>query len=258
MTNAYKTEISKNSINSPWIWVSRWIDAHKSSRALWKIIKTCGKFLSAHTQNTWNKLTCKSKYIRYIDSNFKKIFIKHEDSLSFIGAFFLNPRAMGAIMPSSKYLAREMAAHIIHKDKLIVELGAGTGIVTEALLREGIHPENIIIIEYSSDFVKKLQERFPAIRVIEGNAAHLISLLNDKRYNVNTIISSIPMLSLPQDITTVILDQIERVLPKGGRYIQFTYDIFQRKKISLTYSKKVFSKCIWSNLPPARVNVWEK
>ena len=183
-------------------------------------------------------------------------FSKHETIIAFLKALIANPRATGAVLPSSKYLAREMANQVIDKDKLVVELGAGTGIVTEMLLESGIDANNLIAVEYSHDLVQQLRKRFPDIRIIEGNAADLCDLLNNAP--VFTIVSSIPLLSLPKTLTEMILKQIEIALPDKGRYIQFTYDLSQIKKLPLITSHKIYSKCVWRNIPPARVDVWEK
>ncbi len=176
---------------------------------------------------------------------------------SFLKALAHNPRATGAIFPSSPFLAKEMVSHIVqnHED-IVVELGAGTGAVTKALLQSGIDPNTIVAIESSSDLVKKLRHRFPAVQVIEGNAADLALLLATEKREVHTIISSLPLRSLPKPVTQSILNQIDSVLSKQGRYIQFTYSFTQDSSFALANFKHILSKRIWMNLPPARVDVW--
>ena len=121
-----------------------------------------------------------------------------------------------------------------------------------------IPAEKIIVIEYSSPLVKKLHHRFPKVQIIEGNAANLISLLGDEKRRVKNIVSSIPLRSLPKSITQTILNQVKDILPTGGRYIQFTYSFQQEQVYSLRNSKRIISKRVWMNLPPARVDVWVK
>jgi len=176
---------------------------------------------------------------------------------SFLKALAHNPRETGAIFPSSRFLAKEMAAHVVKNQAgVVVELGAGTGVVTKALLQAGIQPNNIIVIESSPSMVKKLRRRFPTIQIIEGNAAELITLLAHEKREVHTIISSLPLRSLPKSVTQTILQQINTLLASNGRYIQFTYSFTKDQFFSLTNFQHIISKRIWMNLPPARVDVW--
>jgi phosphatidylethanolamine/phosphatidyl-N-methylethanolamine N-methyltransferase len=176
---------------------------------------------------------------------------------SFFKALMHNPRGIGAIFPSSKFLAQEMASHVLQNNKgVVVELGAGTGVVTQALMRAGIPPENIILIENSRALVKKLRRCFPTLHIIEGTAADLTTLLAYEQRKICTIISSLPLRSLPKQVTLSILDQINYLLAANGRYIQFTYSFAQDQFFALLDRKRISSKRIWLNLPPARVDVW--
>jgi phospholipid N-methyltransferase len=176
---------------------------------------------------------------------------------SFLKALLDNPREMGAIFPSSSFLAKEMVAHVNkNRDGVIVELGAGTGVITKALLKSGVEPDSIIVVESSNAMVKKLRRRFPAIQIIEGNAADLKSLLISEKREINTIISSLPLRSLHKPIAEMILQQINLLLSKKGRYIQYTYSFNEDPFFSLENFQRIISKRIWMNLPPARVDVW--
>jgi phosphatidylethanolamine/phosphatidyl-N-methylethanolamine N-methyltransferase len=176
---------------------------------------------------------------------------------SFLKALVHNPREIGALFPSSPFLAKEMAGHAIkNREGVVVELGAGTGVVTKALLQSGVRADNIIVIESSSDMVKKLRRRFPTIQIIEGNAADLLTLLAFEKREVHTVISSLPLRSLRKSTTKSILQQINTLLSKEGRYIQFTYSFYEDQFFSLANFQRIISKRIWMNLPPARVEVW--
>src|SRR5258708_6493378 len=101
-----------------------------------------------------------------------------------LGAFLKNiittPRTMGTVWPSSKQLAKEMASHVSMDGKGgVVELGAGTGPITEALLMHGVDPKRIIAVEYLPNFVDKLRQRFPQIQVIKGDAVNLNYFLDN-------------------------------------------------------------------------------
>lgn len=204
------------------------------------------------------ELIFKSKYLNQVDRYAKQMINKHKDIYVFFRVIATNPRTTGAIIPSSKWLAKEMASHVVHDDGVVIELGAGTGVITEALLQSGIKPEKIIIVEYSPEFVQQLRHRFPTIRIIEGDAANLIMLLEGNVSKINTIISSLPLRSLSKLTTQSILEQIKLILPEKSRYIQFTYSFKQNAYKSLVHFKPICSKRIWLNLPPAQVDVWER
>ena len=189
-----------------------------------------------------------------------KVRVKNADgenmNLTFIRAFITNPLATGSVLPSSKALSNEMASHINQTDNgIIIELGAGTGAVTEALLQSGVNPSNLIVIEYSKDMVKKLNKRFPDIQIIEGDAADLKKLLVLETKMISAVISSLPLKSLPKSLTFTILDQISQILPEGGKYIQYTYGFGKSGHNKLDNFNIKCSKRIWQNLPPASVDV---
>src|SRR5690606_27501302 len=84
----------------------------------------------------------------------------------FLQELCATPGSIGAICPSSRYLASQMARQVPVDDSgLIIELGAGTGAITQALLDHGIAPERLLVVEYSGSFVQRLRTRFPQIKV---------------------------------------------------------------------------------------------
>lgn len=143
------------------------------------------------------------------------------------------------------------------KTGYIVEIGAGTGVVTKEILKLGVAPDKIIVIEDSEHLVTLLVKRFPNIKIIHGNAVDLAKLLGEYQNKVDTIVSSLPWRILPPTTTEKIIQQIDQVLKKDGIYIQYTYafkkSIFDRMK----RYKKVHSKKVWFNLPPARIDVFQ-
>lgn len=177
---------------------------------------------------------------------------------SFYKALFKNPRAMGSIIPSSTHLAEAIADFVpVTDNKIIVELGAGTGVVTQALLDHGIRPDLILAVESSKDLVQKLKARFPKVRVVHGDAADLSNFIKQQPLPVGTVICGLPLLILPPEKIQEILHQVDQVLCPGGRYIKYTYgskDIWSK---ILSHYKKITAKRIWLNIPPARVCVYE-
>lgn len=170
------------------------------------------------------------------------------------------PRDMGALCPSSPALANEMARSLsptLMKSGLCVELGAGTGPVTEALLRHGIPPERLYVVEKSPELAELLETRFPATQIrccgAESIGSHLPS-----DTPVKAVVSSLPFRSLPEEISRAIISEVERILAPGGLYIQFTYALIGEMPFVPRTFRKLRSHVILYNIPPAKVEVFRK
>jgi phospholipid N-methyltransferase len=182
---------------------------------------------------------------------------KHYDKVIFMRSFLKDPKAMGAIYPSSKRLAKVMASYVIYsQNQLIVELGAGTGVITQAMLARGIAAERIIAIESSPDLVESFKSHFPKVRIMAGDASCLDELLKNETRPIGTIISGLPLRSLPPERTERILSAISSVLSPHGRYIQFTYALRSSGLFYPQHYKLMRKKLVWMNMPPAKVEVY--
>ncbi len=175
----------------------------------------------------------------------------------FARAICSGPQAVGAACPSSKRLADYMAAQAVAAgDGHIVELGAGTGVVTASLLAHGVPPKRLVVVEKSALLAAHLRRRFPDVTVLEGDAADLATLLTWRAQHVSTVVSSLPLKSLPKDTVDQIGRALDAVLPRGATFIQFTYSLRCR---AIDWAQDVTclrSHTVWRNLPPARVNIF--
>ncbi|HUH59687.1 MAG TPA: methyltransferase domain-containing protein [Candidimonas sp.] len=142
-----------------------------------------------------------------------------------------------------------------HEHGLIVELGGGTGVITQALLDHGVAPERLKVIEFSAAFVQRLRERFPAVEIIHGNAADLCQLLPENA-RIEAIVSSLPLCSLPEPITKAILQQWRLLLQDGGVAIQFTYNLRLPKWRGNVHARHTSSRIVWANVPPANITTF--
>lgn len=179
--------------------------------------------------------------------------------LTFAGEIIRNPAAMGAICPSSRTLARIIAEQLasIATTGWVVELGAGTGNITAALLQQGLAPDRLIAIEQSPKLATHLRKRFPGIQVIEGDASQLGNLLGDKANDIQAIVSGLPLRSLPSTVVKAILAAVQHHLVASGLFVQFTYDLRASSKLPDMQIMHIASRFIWRNLPPARVDVYQ-
>lgn len=140
----------------------------------------------------------------------------------------------------------------IDESGLVIELGAGTGVVTAALLRRGVAPDRLILIERSRAFVDLLRGRFPDIRVIHESATRLGEIVPGGA-RITAIVSSLPLYSLPRAETNQIISQWRRVLKPHGVIVQFSYHLLERRSKFHCGTTECSTKIVWTNLPPARV-----
>lgn len=190
-----------------------------------------------------------------IDFKLKKPEIKLDDDTRFILSWLNSPLKTGAVSPSGKDLARAMAEAVdlaIPGD--VVELGPGTGPVTEALLAHGVAPERLVLIEYNPDFCKLLRERFPGVRVVEGDAYAMAKTLEGVTTGpLAAVVSSLPLMTRPDPDCIALLDDALRLLARNGPFIQFTYGPVSPVPVKGRPIRARGGKRIWKNLPPARV-----
>lgn len=170
----------------------------------------------------------------------------------FLRELMANPREMGAVWPSSRQLARCIAAAVPCDGKgKIVELGGGTGTVTEALLARGISPERLVVVERAPALATILRTRFPRVHVLEGDAMHLTQLLRGEE-DIAVIVSGLPLRSLPPRVVVTIIREVSEVLKPGGLFVQFTYFMRPQRSITQRFAA-ISSRLVLGNLPPARV-----
>ena len=139
------------------------------------------------------------------------------------------PQQIGAILPSSKKLAVAMANWLPpDPNEFVLELGPGTGSVTQAILDRGQRQDRLVAIEKSPKMASLLRERFPRAHVITGDACQMGKLLKKhvRQFDFATaVISSLPFRNFaPADAASVAW-QIRELLVPHGRWIQFTYHI---------------------------------
>ena len=203
-------------------------------------------------QSFW--LALQSLWLRFFSH---KSISSYGSTFTFLKTLVNNPKSVGAVLPSSKWLARAMVLHVkTSPSGVIVELGAGTGVITHALLASGISPEKIIAIESAKNLAKKLQRKLPNIQVIAGDAANLSDLLSPSNVRVDTVISSLPLRSLPEETVRSVLSQIPVVLSDKGHFIQFTYDLRHDVRYYPENYHLEHSRIVWWNIPPAKVEVF--
>jgi phosphatidylethanolamine/phosphatidyl-N-methylethanolamine N-methyltransferase len=185
------------------------------------------------------------------------------DEARFFKAWFENPAVTGAVSPSGRFLARAMAKFVDPDSHgPIVELGPGTGPVTQALLQRGVTPERLILVEYDTKFCRLLERRFPRCNVVQGDAYNLKrTLKGELDGKAAAVVSSLPLLNKPDPERLSLLREAFELMRPDGCFVQFTYGMIspipRRSKhgVGLAFHAEA-SPPVWLNLPPARVWVY--
>ena len=192
----------------------------------------------------------------------KRTLATLNDTSVFMQEWLTNPRRTGAIVPSSKNLAAEMTRWLlIEANEYVLELGPGTGAVTQALIGRGLHPQRLIAIEKNPRMADILRDRFPRAHIITGDACHLDRLLREElngHGTVGAVISSLPLRNFPADVAEELAGKIRALLSPKGKWVQYTYHLGKERPRGAAYFRLLTSNVVWLNLPPARVSVYQK
>lgn len=192
---------------------------------------------------------------QYYDSELRS----HENKL-FFKRWIRHPRRLGTVAPISVKLARNVAAQVSNSIGYVVEVGAGTGRLTRAILEGGVSSARLAVVELDSKLCTFLKDTLPAIclasgapRIIEGDAAFLPDLLPSSWVGkVDVVVSAIPMMYLSEDKRLAIIEAAFKVLKPGGKIICVTYN----PKSPLAFSRAYRQERVvglWIDIPPGFV-----
>jgi phosphatidylethanolamine/phosphatidyl-N-methylethanolamine N-methyltransferase len=185
--------------------------------------------------------------------------LRLDDEVRFLRSWIEKPLHMGAVMPSSKVLARTVARYVDpHSDGPVIELGPGTGAITDALIAHGVAEKRLVLVEYDPGFCALLRERYPQATVIQGDAYNLDQTLADWKEPAAAMVSGLPLVTKPMLVRVKLMRDAFQKMEAGAPFIQFTYSVAPPIPKSLPGVHTQASERIWMNLPPARVWVYRK
>lgn len=190
-----------------------------------------------------------------------------KENIQFLQAFLKNPLNVGAIAPSSPELALKMLEGIEPKeDSIILELGVGTGAVTKFVEQLIPNDDCYLGVEMSKPLVTSLKANFPQLNFVCGNACEVSSLhKNSGLGQVGYILSCLPFVSLPKEITEKILAEVDRFMEQGCLFRTFQYAhgyyfptaIKLREYMRNRYGISQKSPLVMKNMPPAYTLTWQ-
>jgi phosphatidylethanolamine/phosphatidyl-N-methylethanolamine N-methyltransferase len=172
----------------------------------------------------------------------------------FFRRWLANPLQMGSIVPSSPALCRRIVQQTRRSaDEAVLELGAGTGVVSRALLAAGLPPERLIVMEIVPDMARHLREVLPGVEVLEGDARELPTLLAQHWHGrIGSVICGIPLVLLPVAEQRRFIDAIDAVAPGKG-FLHYSYCVtspLPYRKHELAAKREAWTPL---NFPPASV-----
>jgi phosphatidylethanolamine/phosphatidyl-N-methylethanolamine N-methyltransferase len=186
--------------------------------------------------------------------------LRLDDEVRFLRSWIEKPLHMGAVMPSSKLLARTMAEYVdVEAKGPVVELGPGTGAITNALIEHGVDQKRLVLVEYNPGFCALLRDRYPQAKVVQGDAYALRHSLKDVLdVPASAVVSGLPLVTKPMLTRLKLIRDAFVALAPGAPFVQFTYSVAPPIPKSLPGVSTEASERIWMNLPPARVWVYRK
>lgn len=173
------------------------------------------------------------------------------ERIRFFRSFLANPRVVGAILPTSRRAVRDMLDMAnVEQARVVVELGAGTGVYTEEVLKRLRPDARFLAVEIDPDLVSTLSGRFddPRLRIIQGSAESVEEHLEGEK--VDVIVSGIPFTSLPVPVKKNIFKEITRILAPQGVLVAIQYSTMVQRDLD-RYFASVRRRFSPLNVPPA-------
>jgi phosphatidylethanolamine/phosphatidyl-N-methylethanolamine N-methyltransferase len=185
------------------------------------------------------------------------------DSALFLGQFLRAPTKIGAFAPSSHRLASAVCAPVPERgEPIIVELGPGTGPFTAEIQRRLAGRGHHLAVELNEPMATLLEERFPGVDVVHGDAAQLTGLLSERGLRqADVVVSGLPWAAFPDDLQLSLLRAVTSAMAPAGAFTTFSYihaiplSSARRFRSLLAdrFEEVVAGRTVWRNAPPAFV-----
>jgi phosphatidylethanolamine/phosphatidyl-N-methylethanolamine N-methyltransferase len=172
----------------------------------------------------------------------------------FLSRWLAHPLRMGSVVPSSKTLCRHMARRAWPEDDgVVLELGAGTGVISRAFLEAGLPPERLVTLEIDPDLANHLRGTLRGVEVLECDARKLTEHLPERFLGrISSVVCGIPLVLLPKPLQGEFIGAIEAVAPGKG-FLHYSY--CATSPLPYRHHKLSAKREEWTplNFPPASV-----
>ncbi|MBY3138547.1 methyltransferase domain-containing protein [Rhizobium laguerreae] len=185
---------------------------------------------------------------------------RFDDEIRFFRGMMQGPKTVGSIVPTSSITAKRMASVVdIHSGLPVLELGPGTGAITKAILGRGVRAENLVAIEYSTDFHKHLQRTYPGVHFINGDAFDLQTTLGSfSGLTFDSVVSGIPLLNFPMAKRISLLESLLDRLPAGRPMVQISYGAISPIAANPDRYHIQHFDFVMRNIPPAQLWIYKR
>ncbi|SDP94489.1 Phospholipid N-methyltransferase [Actinopolyspora xinjiangensis] len=184
---------------------------------------------------------------------------------TFVTRAVREPSTVGAVLPSSPVLAREMAAIVPSTERpVVVELGPGTGALSGAIAERVPEGGRHIAVEVDPGMCEHLRSTAPWLEVVRGDAMRLGELLAENGVDsVDAVVSGLPWSLFTAESQRRILREVGSVLAPGGGFTTIAYAHALgmsgarrfRSRLGDAFDEVITTRTVWRNVPPARTYV---
>lgn len=168
-----------------------------------------------------------------------------------------NMKSTGTVTRSSRFICQKMISYVDFENaKVLVELGAGDGVITKHILKKMRPDAKLLVFEISDVFCDLIREiEDDRMVVIQDSAENLGKYLEEMGFDeVHDVISAIPFVMLPEDLAKSIVTEVKKYLRKGGVMVQLHYSTLSKKLYEDIFDN-VKIKFAFLNIPPAFLHI---
>lgn len=176
-----------------------------------------------------------------------------QQSWIFLKSFISSPKAVGSVVPSSRYLVNKIVAGIDWPTLgSMAELGAGTGVVTAAIDRQRSPDSEFLVFECDRSMRTALEKRYDSVAV-HDDAFDLRKVMERRGLSgLDCIVSGLPFVNFPQADRTFLLKEFHDLLNPGGIFVALQFSRNIRPDLKSLYDEMDMTH-VWANVPPAFV-----
>lgn len=197
-----------------------------------------------------------------MQTQLQRLWNDSNERWQFFRQWLRHPISTAAISPSGVRLVRAMVAEIPPGARRVIELGAGTGVMTRAILERDIAPQDLLVFELNEELARYLEDVFPQVRIRCADARDLVSEVEASGFAeggpADAVVSSLGLLSMPRSLQRDIVAASFECLGPDGCFIQFTYGPscpVPRDILDELGLHAVRGQTVLRNVPPATVFV---
>ena len=177
-------------------------------------------------------------------------------ALVFARNFFKNPKMLGSLIPSSRFLVKQLLRNVNwDQTRVIVEFGPGVGTISGEILRRMRPDATLVVLEINREFVRVLREQFddPRLKVVERSASDIREILAELGLGAaDCIISGIPFSIMSEEDRRAVVRNTHEALRPGGAFLVYQFSSRVRADLEEIFGP-VQSQFEPRNILPARL-----